>query len=88
MVRGPVKMLYVIRPEFSGYELESLWDDAAFRLKHWHQFKRIAIVTEAAWLRAAVTMFCPFFPSEIQLFKVSELAAAMDWIARKEKAGA
>jgi hypothetical protein len=88
MIHGPVKMLYVAGPEFSGYELEALWDDAAFGLKHWRQFSRIAMVTESAWLRAAATMFSPFFPSEIRLFKISELAAAKDWIVRKEKAGA
>ena len=88
MSRGPVKMLYVAGPEFSGYELEALWDDAAFGLKHWRQFTRIAVVTESAWLRAAVTMFSPFFPSEIRLFTLPKLSAAKAWIASKETAGA
>jgi hypothetical protein len=80
MVQGPIKMLYVAGPDFTGYELEALWDDTAFGFKHWHQFKRIAIVTESTWLRAAITMFSPFFPSEIRLFKLDERAAAEEWI--------
>jgi len=88
MVQGPIKMLYVAGPDFTGYELEALWDDAAFGFKHWHQFKRIAVVTESAWLRAAITMFCPFSPSQIQLFKLAELDAVKTWITRKERAGA
>jgi hypothetical protein len=86
IAQGPVRMLYVAGPGFTGYELEALWDDAAFGLKHWRQFKRVAVVTESAWLRAAITMFRPFFPSEIRLFKLAELAAAKNWILRVEKA--
>ena len=87
IAKGPIKMVYVAGPAFTGYQLEALWDHGVFGIKHWHQFKRIAVVTDSTWLRAAITMFCPFFPSEIQLFKVSELAAAKEWITRKENAG-
>jgi hypothetical protein len=58
------------------------WDDAAFGFKHWHQFKRIAVVTESAWLLAAMTMFCPFFPRQIQLFK------SPSWMPRKHGSAA
>jgi hypothetical protein len=87
MARGPVRMLYVAGPQFTGYELEALWEDAAFGFKHWQQFTRIAVVTDTTWLRAAVTMFRPLFPSEIRLFKFPELAAAKEWVVGKEKAG-
>ncbi|MDA9436870.1 STAS/SEC14 domain-containing protein [Bradyrhizobium sp. CCBAU 51627] len=85
IVQGPIRMLYVAGSDFTGYELEALWDDAAFGFKHWHQFKRIAVVTDSAWLRAAITMFRPFFPSQIRLFRLAELAAAKDWIIRVEQ---
>jgi len=85
-VQGPIKMIYVASPDFTGYELEALWGDAAFGFKHWHQFRRIAIVMDSAWLRAAITMFRPFFPSQIRLFKLAELAVERDWIIRVEKA--
>lgn len=86
IVQGPVRMLYVADQDFTGYELEALWDDAAFGFKHWHEFKRIAVVTENAWLRAAITMFRPFFPCEIRLFGLAGLATAKDWILHTEKA--
>ncbi|WP_429819427.1 STAS/SEC14 domain-containing protein [Ensifer sp. B1-9] len=85
MVQGPIKMLYVAGTDFGGYELEALWDDATFGFKHWRQFTHVAVVTDSTWLRAAVTMFSPFFPSAVRLFKVSELAAAKDWIAPTEE---
>ena len=55
---------------------------------HWHQFKRIRVMTESAWLRAATIMFGPFFPGQIQLFKLAELDPAKTWITRKGRAGA
>lgn len=80
LTRGPVRMLYLAGAAFSGYELDAMWDDAAFGLKHWRDFVRIAVVTEKTWLRAAVTMFSPFFPGHIRLFDLSGLDAAKAWI--------
>jgi hypothetical protein len=63
MIQGPISML-VAGPDFAGYELEALWDDSAFGLKHWHHFRGIAVVTENTWLRSAIAVYCPFFPAE------------------------
>jgi len=87
MTGGPIKMLFVAGSEFSGYALEALWDDAAFGSKHWRQFRRVAVVAESGWLRAAVTMFSPFFLSHVRLFKPGELNAAKEWLNRDDKAG-
>jgi hypothetical protein len=46
MAKGPIKMLYVIGADFTGYELEALWDDSAFGVKHWHDFSRVAVVAD------------------------------------------
>ena len=48
MAKGPIGMLYVIGKEFTGFELEALWDDSAFGIKHWHDFRHIAVVTDNA----------------------------------------
>ena len=62
MAKGPIKMIYVIGEGFSGFDLEALWDDDAFGIKHWHEFKQIAVVADLVWLRASISMFAPFFP--------------------------
>ena len=80
MAEGPIKMLYVVGTEFTGYELEALWDDGAFGIKHWHEFRRIAVVADQSWMRAAISMFSPFFPAEVRLFNLSELSVAKNWI--------
>ena len=80
MAKGPIRMLYVIGKEFTGFELEALWDDGKFGLKHWHDFSQIAVVADQPWLRAAVAMFTPFFHGEVRLFRLSELDNAKAWI--------
>ena len=81
IAKGAVKMLYVIGPDFTGFDLEALWDDSAFGLSHWRDFSRIALVTDHAWMGGVVTMFTPFFRGEVRLFRLAQLAAAKDWIA-------
>ena len=88
IAKGPVKLLYVAGKDFEGYELEALWDDSAFGVKHWHDFTRVAVVAviaDQAWLRAAVTMFKPFLPCEVRLFNLGDPAAAKTWITCTEK---
>jgi hypothetical protein len=80
MSKGPIRMLYVMGQDFSGYELGALWDDGAFGIKHWRDFSRVAVVGDAGWLRTAVTLFKPFFPCAVRLFRLAELSAARAWI--------
>ncbi len=87
MAKGPVKLLYVIGEGFQGYELEALWDDAAFGVKHWHDFSRVGVVADQAWVRGGVAAFKPFLPCEMRLFELAGLDAAKAWIAGAEKAG-
>ena len=86
--KGPIRMLYVIRKEFTGFELEALWDDGNLGLKHWRDFSHIAIVADQMWLRAAVSMFMPFFHGEVRMFGLSQLPAAKDWITDGQRTAA
>jgi len=80
MSKGPIRMLYVIGRDFTGFELEALWDDSAFGVEHWRDFSRIAVVTDHAWVGATVNMFRPFFHGQVRLFSLAELPGAKDWI--------
>jgi hypothetical protein len=88
MAKGPIGMLYVIGKDFTGFELEALWDDGKFGLKHSHDFNRIALVADQAWMRAAVSVFTPFIRREVRMFRLSELSAAKAWVADGERAAA
>ena len=80
IAKGPIRMLYVIGPDFTGFDLEALWDDGAIGFKHWHDFRQIAVVTDHAWIGGVVSMFAPFFHGEVRLFRLAQLSAAKDWI--------
>jgi hypothetical protein len=88
MGKGPIKMLYVLGKDFTGFELEALADDSAFGLKHWHDFSKIAVVTDHSWLNAVINMFKPFFPGQVRLFTLANLPAAKDWIANVSEGSA
>ena len=88
MAKGPIRMLYVIGKQFSGFELEALWDDGKLGLKHWHDFSHIAVVADQPWLRAAVAMFTPFFHGDVRMFGLAELDAAKTWIKDRKRTAA
>jgi hypothetical protein len=80
MGKGPIKMLYVIGPEFTGFDLEAMWDDSTFGVKHWHDFSHIALVSDHPWLNTMANMFKPFFHGDMRQFSLADLSAAKDWI--------
>lgn len=82
MSKGPIRMLYVVGSEADGFEAGALWDDAAFGLKHGHDFSEIAVVTDQHWLKAAIGMFTPFIRAQVRLFDVADLGEAKAWINR------
>jgi hypothetical protein len=50
---GPIRMLYVIGPEFTGFDIGAIVDDGIFGMRHSHDFVRIAVVTDLAWPKTA-----------------------------------
>ena len=80
MAKGPIKLLYVIDPEFTSFEIEALWDDGKLGFADRHNFSHIALVSDVAWIRPSVNLFAPFFHCDIRIFSLSELPAAKDWI--------
>lgn len=85
IAKGPIRMLYVLGNEFTGFELEALRDDSTFGFRHWHDFSHVAVVTDNTWLRAMVSMFKPFFHGDVCLFKLQELAEAKSWISSAKR---
>lgn len=86
LTKGPVDLIYAIGDDFVGFDLDAIWDDASFGVRHWRDFRRIAVVADQQWIHAAVRMFAPFFPAEVRLFRRSELSSAKEWICQKKAA--
>lgn len=81
--RDSLRLLFVAGKKFKGYETAAVWKDMTFGLRHWHDFSRIAVVTDSGWLRTAAHVFAPFFPGAIRVFPLNRIAAAKKWIASR-----
>ena len=81
-----VRLLYELGAEYSGLSAGAAWSDMQIGLSHWHQFGRIAVVTDVSWLREAVRIFAPFFPHAVRVFSTADRVAAHDWIIERDEA--
>ena len=88
MAKGPAKLLYAIGEGFEGYELEALWDDSAFGVKHWHDFARVAVVADQAWIASRRHDVQALLPMRGPALQTRRLAAAKAWITSAEKTNA
>lgn len=76
-----VRFLYHLGPAFTSFDAAAVWDDTVLGLKHFGSWERIAVVTDADWLRAAVQVFGLVIPGQVRVFRDSELAEAKRWVA-------
>jgi hypothetical protein len=81
MGKGPIKALYLVGDHVSEFSPHAFWDDQLFSIRHWHDFGRVALVTDEAWMVAAARIFAPFFPAELKIFSRAQLAEAKAWIS-------
>ena len=75
-----VRLLYVLGAEFTGYEADAMWEDTKLGLSTFNSYERIAVVTDATWLRRSIKAFGWLIPGEVQVFHVDSLADARQWI--------
>jgi hypothetical protein len=76
-----VRFLYHLGPEFTGFEVAAMWDDAKLGLKHFSGWEKMAVVSDVAWVRAAIEAFGLALPGRVRVFHESELAEAKRWVA-------
>jgi hypothetical protein len=79
-----VRMLVVMGPDFTGLEPGALWEDlkaaADLGIRHRSSWERVAIVTDAEWLRRAVELLGWLAPGQIRVFPLSDVDAAKAWL--------
>ena len=74
------RLLMELGEGFEGYDTSAMLADSALGVGHLGSFERIAVVTDAEWLRRAIHLFGGLIPGEVRLFPVLEAAAARAWI--------
>lgn len=65
---------------FEGYDTSAILSDSALGIGHLGSFERIAVVTDAEWLRRAIHLFGGFIPGDVRLFTTAESHDAEAWI--------
>src|SRR5262245_45079460 len=82
---GEIRCLCVLGDDFDGYELSGLWADLKmgtdYEFHHRGAFKRIAVVSDADWIRHAVGALGWMAPGELKVFGGEELEDAKAWVA-------
>ncbi len=82
---GELRALFVIGPEYEGFDLGALKEDlkgaVPLALEHRGAWKRVAILTEIEWIAKAVDAFSWAVPGEARVFALAALEPAKAWIA-------
>ncbi len=78
-VVGKVR-LFIQLEDFHGWDLHAAWDDFLFRLNHYSDFERIAMVGDRQWEKWMASFFRPFTKAQVKYFDRSEVDAAWKWL--------
>ena len=74
-----VRVLIFFHDKFTGWELEAMWDDACFGVKHKNDFEKIAIVGAPTWVKWASKLGGYFMPGQVKSFSKEHFIDAIHW---------
>lgn len=77
---GEVRFLIVI-PEFQGMSGGALWQDLKVGIEQLHAWKRIAMVTDIAWMENLTALYSWMTPGEVRHFPLAQRDEAIAWVA-------
>ena len=79
---GRVRALIYLDPNFEGWKLKAMWDDAKFGLTHRNDFEKIAFVGGHQWMKWGVRVCAHLSFGEVKYYKHEELTEAWNWIRK------
>jgi hypothetical protein len=77
---GEVRFVIVMR-DFDGMSGEAVWQDLKVGFEHLRKWKRIALVTDIAWMRDLTSLFGWMTPGEVKTFPLAQQDEAIAWAA-------
>ena len=80
MKTGDVRFVIVI-PDFDGISGGALWQDLKMGVEHLRGWKRIAVVTDIAWLTQLTDLFGWMTPGETKTFPLAQRDQAIEWVS-------
>ena len=77
---GEVRFVIVMR-DFEGMSGGAVWQDLKVGIEHFRAWKRIALITDIAWMRDLTSLFGWMTPGETKTFPLAQLGEAATWAA-------
>jgi SpoIIAA-like len=77
---GDVRFVIVMR-DFDGMSGGAVWQDLKVGIEHLRAWKRIALVTDIAWMSHLTDLFGWMTPGETKTFLLNEKDRAIQWAA-------
>ncbi len=74
------RLLFLMDPDFKGWDFDAAKLYANFGLKHRNDFERVAGVCGPKWVNWGMKLQSLFSRSEIRTFSCDEAPSAMQWI--------
>lgn len=71
--------LFYMDENFAGWEMEAIWEDLKFGIKHRNDFARIAIVGGPKWVHWGAKLGESLMDCKIQIFEPEKLSEAVKW---------
>jgi hypothetical protein len=82
---GEIRIVEVIASDYEGFGPGGLVEDVKLGLgavlQHHSAFKRIAVVSDKAWVAHVLHALAWMVPGELALFRLDELDRAKEWAA-------
>jgi SpoIIAA-like len=77
----PVRLLYLAGSRFTGYDPNTLLDDAVFGTRHFRDFEKISFLAEEGPYSRAVVALEGLMPADLKVFPTGAVDAAKAWLA-------
>lgn len=78
---GHVRLVYQLGPGFSSFSAGAMWDDAKLGMMHLGKWKKIAVVTDLAWVSGMIRALGFAIPCPARVFSNDALAEAIAWVS-------
>jgi hypothetical protein len=79
-----IRIVYHLGPEFEGFTLGAMFDDAIAGVAHPGKWERAAVVSDVKWVHKSFGVFAAILRIPMRLFRNAELDAAAEWAAGKD----
>jgi hypothetical protein len=77
---GEVRFVIVMR-DFDGMSGGAVWQDLKVGFEHLRAWKRVALVTDIAWMRDLTSLFGWMTPGEVKTWPLAQQDEAIAWAA-------